>query len=331
MLRNEPDNRCRVCYDKEKSGNNSYRLETLEKYADSFDLKNISGDGTMDGAPFYFDIRFSNNCNFRCRTCWHGASSKWFNEARKLKRQAGDKALLKNIDNLDLFLLEIKPWISGLREIYFAGGEPLVMEEHYRLLEYLIDNGKTDVLLRYNTNFSLLKYKQNDLTKLWQHFPKVTIMASLDAKGKLGEYIRKDMHWNEIAANRALLNKELPHVKFMVTPTVSVLNVYHLPDFYKFLISEKWIAADDFRINILHRPFFYNVQALPKELKLKVLDRYKEAVINLPENVQAELNKVIDFMQDQDLSKHWSAFLREVKKMDQMRNEKIEEVCHWIL
>ena len=33
----------------------------------------------------YFDIRFSNICNFKCRTCGSAFSSQW--EARRLKSQ----------------------------------------------------------------------------------------------------------------------------------------------------------------------------------------------------------------------------------------------------
>ena len=50
-------------------------------------------------------------------------------------------------DNLWKDLPKLLPY---LEEIYFAGGEPLVQEGHYKLLHFLIDNKKTDLTEYYN-------------------------------------------------------------------------------------------------------------------------------------------------------------------------------------
>jgi radical SAM protein with 4Fe4S-binding SPASM domain len=83
----EVDKRCAVCYKLEEAGGKSIRQETFEKFP-NFNYAKPS-------LPIYFDIRFSNVCNYRCRTCWHGASSKWFQEAKILKTNSGEKAILK--------------------------------------------------------------------------------------------------------------------------------------------------------------------------------------------------------------------------------------------
>ena len=172
--KNEIDGRCFVCHKIEDSGGKSIRLETFEK----FDYHSIDAEPSL---PIYFDIRFSNVCNFRCRTCWHGASSKWFNDAKLLNTNIGEKAIIKNINDLDEFISSSSEALLGAEEFYFAGGEPLVTEEHYKLLEWLIQNKATKSRLRYNTNFSKLAFKDYNLIELWSHFDEVELLASIDA------------------------------------------------------------------------------------------------------------------------------------------------------
>ena len=72
----QADNRCAQCIHVEQAGGKSMRQETFEKYQHL--------DWNKNSLPYYFDLRFSNVCNFRCRSCWHGASSKWFADAKIL-------------------------------------------------------------------------------------------------------------------------------------------------------------------------------------------------------------------------------------------------------
>ena len=269
--KNEIDGRCFVCHKIEASGGKSIRLETFEK----FDYHNIDADPRL---PIYFDIRFSNVCNFRCRTCWHGASSKWFNDAKLLNSNIGKKAIIKNINDLDKFIKSSREALLGAEEFYFAGGEPLVTEEHYKLIEWLIQNKATKARLRYNTNFSKLTFKDYDLIKLWSHFDEVELLASIDASNTLGEYIRKDMVWKDILENRKVI-EPYPFINFKIAPTVSILNVFQIPELYEECLQLNMIEANDLYINILERPSYYNIQILPKELKLKVMDKYLSCLL----------------------------------------------------
>src|ERR1051325_9408309 len=85
--------------------------------------------------------------------------------------------------------------------MHFAGGEPLVMDEHYRVLDYLISIGKTDVTLSYNTNFSMLRYKKYNIVELWNKFKRVEVWASLDGMGEQGDYHRKGQRRHKIEEN----------------------------------------------------------------------------------------------------------------------------------
>jgi len=321
--RGEKDSRCAVCARLEEAGGKSIRQETYEKFGVDFQMRE-------NDLPFTFDIRFSNACNFRCRTCWHGASSAWFPEAKQMKRSIGDKALLQNIQNVNRFVEETGDALVNAKEIYFAGGEPLATKEHYLLLEWLVKNKATQVRLRYNTNFSQLKMGKFNVLDYWKHFSEVEVLASIDAQGVLGEYIRKGMDWNRILENRNQI-RDLSQVKFTIAPTISVFSIRNLPLLYKECLEQDLIAPDGLYINILDRPLHYNAKALPAGYKEKVrteyLDFYQWAEKNeIPAQVIEQFRECETCMMAEDLSKQWPRFLAETRELDQLRKEDFMQV-----
>lgn len=277
LLRGEKDKRCNGCYKLEEAGTKSIRQETLAKFSHKIDWALETDDeGYVEkAAPVYLDIRFSNICNFRCVTCWHGASSKWFEEAKAAGTNIADTAIIKAIDNETSFFEQLDTLIPDLEEIYFAGGEPLVMDQHYLLLDRLIAHDRTGVHLRYNTNLSLLRFKQNDVVDFWKKFKKVTVSASLDAAGEIGEEIRRDSQWASIKENLKTIKENCPHVQLEIAPTVSSLNIHAIPALHKELVTDELISVDDIYLNILSRPTEYNIQKMADKSKVvSVLDEY---------------------------------------------------------
>lgn len=314
FLKGEGDKRCAVCQNIEDTGGKSIRMETFENFSDFKNQEETK-------LPVYFDIRFSNVCNFRCRTCWHGASSKWFNDAKALGTNIGKKAILTNINDFENFIEKTGDALLKAEEFYFAGGEPLVTEEHYKLLEWLIAHKATKARLRYNTNFSKLSFKKYNALEMWKHFPKVEILASLDASETLGEYIRKDMKWSDILSNRKKI-ESLPHVQFKIAPTISVFNVNHLPQLYQQCLDLGMIQAEDLYINILERPTYYNIQILPKEKKNKIAANYLSSFSKeTPIAIKKSFQEILDYMFAKEESKLWPRFLEETKKIDKLRME----------
>ncbi|MBI9036284.1 MAG: twitch domain-containing radical SAM protein [Bacteroidales bacterium] len=326
FLKGEIDKRCAVCYKLEEAGGRSIRQETFEKFEHLDTPKQIINERL----PIYFDIRFSNKCNFRCRTCWHGASSGWYKEAKELGNAVAKQAVIQNIKDFDSFIEKMGEAILQAEEIYFAGGEPLVMNEHYLLLDYLIKNNATKVRLRYNTNFSILSYQNYDILKYWKQFESVEILASIDAMGDLGEYIRKGMKWEVFLKNRELI-RELPQVKFKIAPTVSVFNIRHLSELYKFCVENNSIGPDDLYINMLERPYHFNVKILPKAYKEKVEEEYSMFYEWLNQNkidisTKLKFKECIDYMMAEDLNKYLGKFISETDKLDKSRVENRSQV-----
>ena len=162
---------CETCYYQERLGNGSVRLGKnngfkLEEQRDIL-LKNTRKDGELKSLKDiqYLDIRFSNLCNFKCIMCSHQFSSAWHEDAKKLQSNSwylydeNDPQVITAGTDDDLWG-KIEPLLHGpLEFIYWAGGEPLITENHYRILERLIELEKYPDLW-YTTNFSIIQYKQ---------------------------------------------------------------------------------------------------------------------------------------------------------------------------
>lgn len=239
-------------------------------------------------------------------------------------------AITRAFSNTQHFFEELEDCVEWLEELYFAGGEPLVMDEHYQLLELLIARGKTNVKLTYNTNFSSFKYKHYNITELWKKFPNISLAASLDAEGKRGEVLRKNLVWEKVVENRIYLKKELPHVEFVVSPTISIYNLLHLPYFHRSWVSQGLINAEDFIPTLLVVPQELGIAAIPNQIRYKAIHAYSihlvwikrqavfkkeksEHMIQQFENVLNSLNNA----RDESLEN----FEKNFKALDNLRDE----------
>ena len=111
--------------------------------------------------------------------------------------------------------------------------------------------------------------------KLWGNFPNINIAASLDASGERGEFLRKEQNWAQTVENRKRIADELPHVNFMISPTVYALNLLHLPDFHKEWVDAGFIEVEDFIPTMLIQPEAYNIRVLPFAIKEKARELYE--------------------------------------------------------
>lgn len=279
MLRDEPSPSCHLCYKGESVGQGSLRTAENHRMAHHYGVvRQTQPDGRLyQFAVPTLDIRFSNVCNLRCRICSAKLSSAWHGDAVRLGwADPARPAVLTATDDPASLLDQVLQLLPGVERMHFAGGEPLMSEEHFVILERLINSGRRDVHLTYNTNLSKLRFRQWDVVEFWREFPRIYLQASLDGMGERGEYMRKGQRWDDAVANRRRIMAECPHVEFVVHATVSVLNALHLPDFYRAWLGDGLIGPGGMRLNILHGPPHYNVRAFPPRLKDRVEASYRE-------------------------------------------------------
>lgn len=288
MLADKTDERCKQCYENEKNGLRSKRKIVNFLYAYKMPwVKETRWNGSAKNSkPIYWDIRLSNLCNLRCRICGHHSSSSWYEDAKLMGNTSYETKIHKGPNNFNELLQQLDYVIDDLEEIYFAGGEPLLMPEHFELITKLVAKKKFKVKLRYNTNFSQTRFKDTDFLELWKLFDDVFIHASLDDSDDRGMLQRKGLNWEMAVNNRQRMLKICPQVDFMLTPTISVFNLFHLADFHKAMVSNGLIKLDEFIPHVLKSPPYYSIQILPQELKDKAATQLKQ-----------HINWIIDYAQ----------------------------------
>jgi sulfatase maturation enzyme AslB (radical SAM superfamily) len=232
----------------------------------------------------------------------------------------------------DTMIEQMLPHIPHLEQVYFAGGEPLIMKEHYFMLEKLIELGKTDVRIQYNTNFSELHFKDKHVFDYWKHFKNVSVGASLDASGARAELMRKGTNWSQTLENRRRMMEEAPHVDFYVSATVGAMNVLHILDFHREWTEQGLINASDFNINILQSSEWFRVDIFPWEFKKKILIPAYEKHIDWLEpqdklkRATSGFKSVVNFINATDNFHLYQQFVSETNKLNKIRNENFWEV-----
>lgn len=335
MLENKSCKECVKCYEQEKHGAFSMRNDSNRNYGHLInEINQTELDGTHPEFKIrYWDVRFSNLCNFSCRSCGPIFSSNWYNDHVKLYNRKPD-VLGREMSRVeytagdeDAMLEQMLPHIPYLEQVYFAGGEPLIMKEHYFMLEKLIEHEKTEVRIQYNTNFSELRYKDKHVFDYWKKFKNVSVGASLDASGARGELIRKGTNWAQVEKNRDRMLKEVPHVDFYVSATVSIMNVLHVLAFHREWVKMGFIDAKDFNINICQSPDWYRIDILPEKFKNEVvLPAYEEHIAWLEpqdtlKRATTGFKSLISLMKSNNSSDKWQLFVDQTKKLDEVRNE----------
>jgi hypothetical protein len=329
---------CVRCYEQEDAGFFSMRNSSNKRFGHN--IKRVDKtleDGHLEDLTLsYWDIRFSNLCNFRCRSCGHIFSSNWYDDQVKL---IGDE---KNVDyfkknskrieyagrtQLDIWE-QLEPHLDYVEHIYFAGGEPLIMEEHYKILNALLKKGMNKVRLIYNTNFSELRYKKQNVLELWNEFSNVCVGASLDAMGPLAELMRKGTDWEQTERNREEMLRICPQVDFYISPTLSVMNVWQLPSFHRDWVQKGFIKPQDLNVNILQDAPFFRIDILPDQCKVDIQEMYLEHIEWLKplDNLKRAVTgfeSAVNFMMADDKSHLIPQFWARTNKLDSIRGEKL--------
>ena len=329
MLSETPHAACTRCYEQEESGFFSGRKSANKHHGHH--IKKLEGN------PFemtYWDIRFSNLCNLKCRSCGHIFSSQWYQDQAKLAgpgwKERNSVLNYAGRTETDMWT-QLIPHLDYVEQIYFAGGEPLLMEEHYNILEELVKRGRTDVRLIYNTNFTHTDLKGRSVFEYWKQFNSVAVGASLDGSGRYGEYIRKGTDWDQVYANRVEMIAVCPQVDFYISPTLSIMNAWHLPDFHKEWVGAGLIQPQDLNVNILQDPAHYRIDIAPAEYKARIQEKYQAHLewlrpLDPLQRATQGFESAITFMNATDNTNLIDTFWRKTYELDSIRNEKVLSV-----
>lgn len=359
---------CKLCWDEEKNGIGSRREWVSKTYFDDHDefitkVKwETEEDGTINPEQFpveYWDLRFGNKCNLKCRTCGPTDSDQWYDDYLQLVGDTYNSASGMPIkieidehgkgyvDKVFDWYKDSKLWdyiidnIDKINRIYFTGGEPTINSKHKELLDILISkNLAPNVCLDYNSNVANVP---TAIFGQWQHFKEVQIGMSVDGIFEHFEYIRHQGKWKsaERAMRRIDTDPKLKNVKASVAFTLSILNVLHFADMQWWMKEQNWNRIqEDIIIHNLYGPDYLNIQNLPGEIKHYIKKYYEEFLHAVgarwyddlryetgPKrkfwyHTKKKCDTIIHHMYDKEPdSKAWENFEPETSRIDTLRGE----------
>ena len=258
------------------------------------------------------DLRLGNSCNLKCRMCWP-LSSEALLEEWSNSPQVKMKTLANHMKNLDFINWSEQPGIwqeivelsDDVHTINFAGGEPFLNKQHAEfLLNSKLAKRGSDITLTYNSNLSVIPPWLETLAKTYK---KVMVFVSIDAFGELNDFIRHPLKWSVLVKHLERLNElaaTYPQLQIHLQTTVQAYNVLYLDQLFDFLMKSPWQHVPKVpAILFVHQPEFFNVSALPKELRQKAA------------------NRLADFAMRSEMSGYWKA------KLDRIVKE-IQSVLH---
>jgi MoaA/NifB/PqqE/SkfB family radical SAM enzyme len=286
---------CRKCWREERAGRTSKRMHTLDR------LKHMIPDQpwTADARPLMFlDLKLGNICNLKCRICGSWSSSTFATEELNFvsdKKSSHHYTMLKKgawpRENPG-FWNEVQQISSQIRYIEFTGGEPFMIQEHFDLLQGLVDQGLAGgIEIHYNTNGT--QFPQN-AEQIWKHFKTVEIAFSIDDVGERFEYQRSNAVWHEVLENIAKfrdLRGRHANIQLQVCSTVNVFNVYYLEEL------AQWIDTQQFDFvywNMMHEAYYFSISTLPEATKQAISLRLKSAQVT--DQHRSEFARIVDFM-----------------------------------
>ena len=333
MLNERKNKICDFCYKHEEAGPHSFRNYSKEHFAQHYDeiVPTTQEDGTVEEFKMrYFDIRFSNICNFKCRTCGSEFSSQWGAEMQK-NFDPKHPIVIHVDDGKGSVLEEVLTHIEHIDLAYFAGGEPLITDEHYTMLEAMIRRGRTDITLRYNTNASNIKYKKHDILDLWKHFKNIELSCSIDHYGERAEWLRSGTDWGKVESN-LLTFRDLDYVSFQMNTVFSIFNYSTIGEFYQYLKDKNIVRREDWyhSLYLAVHPNYYCAKSLPKELKIPAAEKalaWAKANEGDGTSLSRLITDAVNFASDKDQwNDYRGEFLQHTASMDRIRDENFWQV-----
>ena len=367
MLKGEWPQSCVRCTKEEAAGLRSRRTYEIQFWGKTVNAETVSAltqpDGWLntDAVPLRsMDIRFGNKCNLKCRMCGATDSDLWYAdhaalfgpsfedthgqvklEQDKTGRWRASSAGYEWYETADRFWRQLDASLPSLEHIHIVGGEPLLLQRHYELIEKIVRAGESKhIILEYNTNLTILPQKVLDL---WSDFKAVRVGVSLDGYGALNDYIRSPSKWSLLEKNLHRLDQAAGPIDCWISATMQIYNIFYLPELITWRLAAGFKRFNKSALTPLvtshpvHSPKHLNIRALPAHAKLAVQQKFAayEAQFTATqahsELQKRRLNEVlagyIKFMYAEDLSRHFPEFVKYTQSLDAIRGQSFYKVA----
>jgi hypothetical protein len=356
VLRGERPSECEPCFSLEDQGVESLRQRhvkgeipeaRINLYPDA--LSKMSHDFTMPFEIPTMELKLNNLCNLKCRMCHPMDSTSWndwdqveefYKKENNIMFHIVNEHNLKEKPFLDKFQDNPEWWASleknlpHFRRVEFAGGEPLMDPQHYRILDMLAPYGD-QIEIKYATNLTTLGKSNRTIWQYWPKFKSVAVNVSIDGIGNSYEYVRGNASWAELVNNIKQI-QTIPNISRIVgAVTVQVSNVLILDKMIEYFLTDLGIVFHTHRVEY---PRVLSAQVLPRPLVDLAYDRLEamksriteyDIIKKHPTLLTYTLRQIEDnqnYLRARDQSHLWSDCIEFNRRLDQSRDQSFTDV-----
>ena len=321
---------CKLCWDEEAAGRTSKRIHSQVRLKELYQQVDWSNDNPNQ--LWFLDLKLGNICNLKCRICGSWSSSKWAAEELEYMPKGFDKqqhiayqwlkqgAWPRNRDTN--FWENLKQLLPNIRYLEFTGGEPWLIQEHFDLLEYAVEQGYSkNIDIHYNTNATQMPDGFD--TSVWKKFGRVDIAFSIDNIGARFEYERYGANWkfaNDVIDYVHYSQQSVPNITTQLCFTINIQNVYYLEELLAWADTKTFGSI---YFNMLHSPDHMSVQRMTPQAQELVLDKLKTTFWSTNQ-YQQEIDNVIKFIQ-QGTGSDGKEFLEKMQRADVYRKQNFKD------
>jgi MoaA/NifB/PqqE/SkfB family radical SAM enzyme len=318
---------CQRCWDEEAAGRTSKRINSrvrLKEYYNSVDWSNVDPNQL-----WFIDLKLGNICNLKCRICGSWSSSKWAQEEINYTDQEHKTAGVEYNRKTHLaytffkegawpresklFWDNLRTLLPNIKYLEFTGGEPFLIEQHFELLRYAVEQGYSkNIEIHYNTNGTVFP----DTYDLWEQFKHVEIALSIDNTGTRFEYERYGADWKEVQANIAKFTAmRSSKISTQLCTTMNIQNVYYLPELCDWISTQ---IFDHVYFNMLHDPWYMCISRMTPAATDIVIAKLTNHVFNV--KYRTEIMRIIKFIKN-GLGSDGTEFLCRMQTTDEYREQ----------
>ena len=315
------DSHCNTCWQLENNNERSLRQETIGEYDEVYQSGKTSGLLTLQ-------LDLSNQCNLKCRTCSPSASSMWVKEHFDIYKT--DSVVPIEFQKTHTYMLKDQIFINDLTDnvianlavLKFQGGEPLLMKQHWNILDTIIQQDRAkDLVVMYHTNGTVWDDRAEQVLSKFQE---VILCLSIDDVGNRFEYIRHPGNWESVKSNVAKIqnwcNQSSDSRATSINCVVSPYNVLTINDMIEFCIDNNL----PLQLHAAHTPEYFSLSTLPKYIKDRVLKKLQSK--QYPELYQDEVDNIVNAINANSSSEErWKEFLQVTEQHDNYRGESFEK------
>ena len=296
MLMGVRPTECQYCWNIEDSpgshlSDRHYR--SAETWSEPFFDETLKAGELENINPRAVEVNFNHACQLKCSYCSPHLSSTWMEEVLEhggYKLATGghnDLSYFKSQNLIPIKQSEKNPYAEAFwkwwPELYkellvfrMTGGEPLMDVNTYRVLDYILENPKPDLLLAITSNLSIQPEFFNKfisrISKIsnGRFIKKFQLYVSCDSEGKQAEYIRNGLVFDRFEKYLDKFLEEVPSATVTFIITYNNLSIVGFDRLMEKILSlrarfSRYQQRIFFDTPLLRGPPWMSIQILPPE------------------------------------------------------------------